>query len=723
MVSSGSPEAGTDLVGGGSRRRRWAVWAVVALLVAAGAAAAVWWRPRGQPPVDPFADLEEFAEPPARSPGYLGPRACAACHAQRVADFQKTNHFRACRLPRDGDMPAGFAPGKGSHRTLEPGLRFEMNQEDGAFFQTAIHETPAGEQRSRARIDLVYGAARADEVFFSWRGDRLYELPVVWLHPLNAWGNTSLNRYGKGDFSREATTRCLECHNTWLEHVPGTANQYRRDNFIRGVTCESCHGPGREHVGHHQKHPRARAHAVVHPGRLNRERQLEVCTQCHSNANRARGPAFNYRPGEPLDAYFRPALNKHPENDHVANQVKYLRRSKCFQNSDTLTCTTCHNPHKPYEASHSSARRSCLKCHAPEACGDRPRLPVAVRDDCVGCHMPARVWMNVHFHTEDDRFVPPIRRYEHRIAVHPVARQEVLLAWYRKQADAPGRLQAERLREGLVKHWLAEAEARRREYRFLAAIGAIREALRIDPAPDTRARLHQATALQAGIDAGMVEALHQIETKRFSDAVGTLQKVLRVKPDFAVAQGRLGTAYAALEQRDLAVKHLGEVARDDPDDPYGEAMLGWLAFLDGRWAAAAAAYRRADQIEPFNPKTTYHWGLSLLKLGRPREAGERFELLLRIDPRHAGGCQGLAHALRQQGQPARALPFALRAARLTRLENADVLLSLAETFADAGRFAEARKAAQRALEAARASNPRLVGRIRRALQEMQGSSG
>jgi hypothetical protein len=50
--------------------------------------------------------------------------------------------------------------------------------------------------------------------------------------------------------------------------------------------------------------------------------------------------------------------------------------------------------------------------------------------------------MNVHFHTADDQHVPPIRRFEHRIAVHPTVRQEVLLAWYRTQSDARSRQEA-----------------------------------------------------------------------------------------------------------------------------------------------------------------------------------------------------------------------------------------------------------------------------------------
>ena len=56
----------------------------------------------------------------------------------------------------------------------------------------------------------------------------------------------------------------------------------------------------------HQAHPGAAAdEAIVHPGSLSRERRMDLCAQCHSNATKPRGPVFSYRPGEPLEAYFR----------------------------------------------------------------------------------------------------------------------------------------------------------------------------------------------------------------------------------------------------------------------------------------------------------------------------------------------------------------------------------------------------------------------------------
>src|SRR5262249_11498448 len=252
-------------------------------------------------------------EPRVANPGYLGAQACAKCHAARVAEFQATRHALACTPPQAGAMPAGFDPGRGTFDSRLPGLRFRMTRSGDQFFQAAVRTTPGGPQRTDARVALVYGAGgTADEVYFTWHGNRLYELPVAWLHPGRCWAEEPRSRYAGGDFSRTTTPRCVECHNTWPEHVPATENENRPDSSTRGATCERCPGRGRDHVASHESPPEAAsARAVVRPARLSRERRLDLCGQCHSNATKRRGPAFAYRPGEPLETHFRTAKVRH----------------------------------------------------------------------------------------------------------------------------------------------------------------------------------------------------------------------------------------------------------------------------------------------------------------------------------------------------------------------------------------------------------------------------
>jgi tetratricopeptide (TPR) repeat protein len=482
--------------------------------------------------------------------------------------------------------------------------------------------------------------------------------------------------------------------------------------MILGVTCERCHGPGREHAAHHRQHQGDAAHAIVHPGNLPRERLMEVCTQCHSNVRR-RGPLFSYRPGEPLEASYRTLHARYPEDDQVANQVRDLGQSKCFQKS-AMTCITCHDPHRPQQQ--AAVHRACLECHTPAACKEQPRLPAAVRDDCTGCHMPVRVWMNVRYHTTEDRYVPVARRSDHRIAVHPEGKQAVLLAWLRKQTDATSRAEATRLAGELSRYWLTEAEQRRRAARLLGTIGALREALKADPAPATRQRLQEAIARQGEFDR-LVLAGNAVGQRFPTETMQIMKKILEIKPDYAPAHGELGTMYALLGNAVEAKAQLEAVAECDPDDSYGLTTLAALTYREGKWGESVALFARADDIDPYNAPIQHGWGLALLKLEHWADAAVHFRRALTIDPRHAAASEGLSEALRHQGQVEEAILHARKAVRWTESQDARMLLTLADAYAAAGRPGDARKTVQQALTAAEATNPGLVPAIRARLEE------
>ena len=130
--------------------------------------------------------------------------------------------------------------------------------------------------------------------------------------------------------------------------------------------------------------------------------------------------------------------------------------------------------------------------------------------------------------------------------------------------------------------------------------------------------------MQWDLDNDLTASLQAADERRAPAAIDRLNRMLAVKPDLAVARSKLGTLYAATGQLDRAVPHLEAVARDDPDNASGLTMLGWLAYLGNRPEEAAGFYRRAEAIEPFDPKLNYHWGLALLKLSRWAEADGRF---------------------------------------------------------------------------------------------------
>jgi len=718
MVNPEIPAGGaTGGAARGSSSPRFRIVVGLGGLLLVAAALALWLRPDrwlwpDRPP--PAAPVVVDDDDPDQvlavvNPGYVGIEVCAECHAERAAVVKTSRHYLACR-PATGAAAPGFKPGRGLFTTRVPGMRFEMTRTGNDFFATGVQATAQGEERVSYQIGLVYGSAgKRDEMYFAWQDDRLYHLPVAWLYPFDRWGHAVNSIHG-----RETPPSCLECHNTWVAHVPGSANRYRRDDMILGVTCERCHGPGREHVEYHRAHPDDPAHAILHPGTLSRERKMDVCGQCHGNT-RALGTAFSYRPGQPLDAYFHNVHTKYPEDD-TTNQVRYLGESKCFQKNSTMTCITCHDPHRP-----KSRQGGCYKCHTAAACTEQPRLPEAVRGDCVGCHMPPRVWMHVHFYsTTDDQYLPIAPRADHRIGVYPEAKQAVLLAWRRKQNDTTSRAEAERLAAQLTQHWLNEAEHRRRAGRFKAAIGAFREALQVEPNPTTRQRLQEVIARQNELD-DLVIAETNVDRRHPEEAIRLLKKVLKIKPDYAYAHGELGTIYAMTGRRDEAITHLQAVAQCDPNDSHGVTMLASMAYIDGRLEEAAALCAKAQEIEPGHARNHYIWGQALMKLERWEAAAEQFRKTLVSNPTHGGGNQGLSEVLRRQGKAAEAVRFARRAVRWSDPRNADVLLTLADAYLGAKRAADARTTLEKALDVAETNNPALVPTILERLRTLPQS--
>jgi tetratricopeptide (TPR) repeat protein len=651
---------------------------------------------------------------------YVGPEACAPCHAERVREFQSTRHSQACTRPDPDRMPAGFGPGRGTYQTRVPGLHFEMTRSDSDFLVTSVRQTTDGEERWTSRIALVYGdGAGTDEVYFAWMGDQLRELPVVWLHHENQWANSMFNPYADRDFGREVTPQCLECHCTQVDRVPGAMSHYRADSLIVGVTCESCHGPGRRHVEFHQTHADVRDPVeIVNPGTLSRERQLDVCGHCHTNTIRYRRPPGSFRPGDKLDDFYRVHVTHRPEDDHVANQLQYLRQSRCFEGSDTLTCTTCHDPHRPRPPSEARSQ-ACVECHGADSCTDRPAQPVAVRDKCIACHMPAWKKIQVCFHTADDVFVSPVLRWEHRIGVYPEARQQVLLDWYRTQSDDDSRATAVRLTEELAGYWRRRGAQFQIEHRLLAAADAYRRSLELQPDDETRSALEQVKAAKLQVNSRSQDAEALVRQNRVPEAITALETALTLDPNLALEHGKLGKLYAMVGNRELAVQHLEQVARCDPDEPYGEGMLGWLAYLDGRHEQALQHLRRADELEPYSAQVKYEIGLVLLKLNRSVEACDWFRTSLEISPQHVGGHQGLAHALLAAGRPAEALPCARRAAELTQGQNLDVLITLADVAHAAQSGPEADDALRRAINLASRTKPELLPPLRQKQQQWQ----
>jgi len=126
-----------------------------------------------------------------------------------------------------------------------------------------------------------------------------------------------------------------------------------------------------------------------------------VCGQCHGGqGTRELAPAFSYVPGQPLENYIDLGpIDSEADIDVHGKQVMLLKKSRCFQGSPNMSCSTCHDVHQR-ERDLAAFSQRCLTCHQIEACGVYSKLGTAIASNCIDCHMPNQeskvVFLDVH---------------------------------------------------------------------------------------------------------------------------------------------------------------------------------------------------------------------------------------------------------------------------------------------------------------------------------------
>jgi Cytochrome c554 and c-prime len=349
---------------------------------------------------------------------HAGDARCESCHAQTVESFHHTAHDLTSRLPDATTILGSFAAGANVMKTSNPDLFFRMDQKGDKFFQTAVEgETPFITEHTE-RFAFVIGSGGKGQTYLYWKGNDLFQLPVSYWSELG-WVNSPGYRDGLANFGRPVIPRCLECHGTYFLSLAPPPNRFSQSNYIVGITCEKCHGPGREHADLlAAKAKPGPGSGVLNPARFSRDRQMDLCAWCHAGVGEPLQPSFSYVPGQALDRYLKlPAPDPAAPLDVHGSQVEMLERSLCFQKS-SMTCLTCHDVHT---VQHDLAKfsKDCLGCHKPGT-ATFPKQSHLSTSNCITCHMPLRETSLIVFDQNGKKERPKIRNHWIRVYLeHP----------------------------------------------------------------------------------------------------------------------------------------------------------------------------------------------------------------------------------------------------------------------------------------------------------------
>lgn len=583
-----------------------------AFLIAGGAIA--WWI-AGR--TDPVPELPPLAETHFRNAAadveYVGMDRCITCHAEAHASYRETAHSQALDTVRIADEPPD-----GEFEDPKSQRFYRIHRTDQALYHEESIRTTTGERVVLADLAVshVIGSGRFSRSYLIERDGFLYESPATWYAQSKSWGlSPGYERSNRG-FTRPAEARCLSCHAGRIEPVDHSPQ--RVTLHALSIDCERCHGPGALHVARWE--PSGTTHpakvsgmaddTIVNPARLTRERHEDICAQCHLHGAAAvelRGRSMSdYRPGGRLADYvvhFGFAGEK--ERMQVVGHVEQMRLSRCWQNSETLTCTTCHDPHAKNPASDSVAgyREKCLSCHALDACGipQETRTAGETGDNCMTCHMPRGP-------TE----IPHFAFNHHRIGIH---REQVgmspeldELAALSSDRDLP---EYDRMRNRGIA-WLQSIDASENEaiseYRRRRAL-EILEPLARSAAVD--ADLHAALArLWLGVDAAA--------SRRHAESALAVHDA---SPEaFATANYVLGILFYQSNQFVRALPFLERTATVRPTSDV------WMMLSDCRELAGVRgtldAARRGAELAPDRPRYVEKYAKRLIELGDLKTAAE-----------------------------------------------------------------------------------------------------
>jgi hypothetical protein len=183
------------------------------------------------------------------------------------------------------------------------------------------------------------------------------------------------------------------------------------------IGCERCHGPGELHVKERNLGlPMADGgdDSIVNPRHLARATQEDICAQCHLSAFAnvtVRGRSkTDFRPGMRMADFAVSYRVDRPNSAMtVSGQIQQMRLSRCYRESQTMTCTTCHDLHAPanHLAKADHYRNKCLSCHQTASCKQAMPARKTQEDNCIACHMP-----------RGPTDIPHLSFTHHRIGIH-----------------------------------------------------------------------------------------------------------------------------------------------------------------------------------------------------------------------------------------------------------------------------------------------------------------
>ena len=302
---------------------------------------------------------------------FVGTHTCARCHADIVATQQQSAMARTASRAADSDLLRAHE----LNYSLTP-YTYHASIRDSA----ATYSVSDGGQSIIGPLTWTFGIRMGQSFFFDHNG-HTFLVPLTYYPEPQRYDFTvdqshsapeSLDKAIGRPLSQEIIKGCFDCHTT----AATTGEQFAPEQAIPGVTCESCHGPGSDHLAAAKSGLVDQGTTLIlNPRHLKPVDSIDFCGACHRT-------------------WWDVTLGDTGGAKSLRFQPYRIENSRCWGKGDArLTCVACHDPHKPLVRDASTYDDRCMNCHVsgagarPSADHPGPACPKAT-SNCAGCHMP-----------------------------------------------------------------------------------------------------------------------------------------------------------------------------------------------------------------------------------------------------------------------------------------------------------------------------------------------
>ena len=339
--------------------------------------------------------------PSQTSNAFTGNQSCQPCHAKEHNEWLASHHFMAMLPANDSTVAGDF----NNAELTADGVTTRFFRKDGKYM---IHtEDDKGTYRDM-EVKYIFGFTPLQQYLVAFPGGRMQATRMSWDTKAKKWFHQYAgDKIPAGDWlhwtgnGQNWNTMCASCHSTHVKKgYDVNSDTYTTTYNDINVSCESCHGPGKNHIdyinsGNYKKGKKIEGSLLQMYKQADRHTQINQCGYCHA---RRSDITENPLPGhEVLDDYV-PELPTTDfffadgqMNDEDYNYTPFMQ-SKMFQRG--VKCSDCHNPHSGKLK--LDGPTVCSQCHDPsyfESEKHTLHLEGTIGVNCISCHMPSKIYM------------------------------------------------------------------------------------------------------------------------------------------------------------------------------------------------------------------------------------------------------------------------------------------------------------------------------------------